>query len=109
MKLLRILGKLEAIVLVTVFFLYEVVLANLRVAFDVLTLQHFMRPGIVAIPLEARTDLEIALLANLISLTPGTLSLDVSSDRKFLFVHAMYLSDPGSFKRFESLLLKAIR
>ena len=47
--------------------------------------------GVIAIPLEARTDAEIVLLANLITLTPGTLSLDISADRKVLYVHAMYI------------------
>jgi multicomponent Na+:H+ antiporter subunit E len=46
----------------------------------------------VGIPLRARTDAEITVLANLISLTPGTLSLDVSPDRRVLYVHAMDLA-----------------
>lgn len=73
------------------FMLWELVLANLRVAYDVLTPTHHMRPGVLAIPLEARTDLEITLLANLITLTPGTLTLDVSLDRRFLYIHVMYI------------------
>jgi multicomponent Na+:H+ antiporter subunit E len=52
-----------------------------------------MRPGVVAIPLDARTDAEITLLANLITLTPGTLSLDVSSDRRMLYIHVMYIDN----------------
>ena len=75
------------------FYIWELILANLRVAYDVVTPTHHMRPGVIAIPLEARTDMEITLLANLITLTPGTLSLDVSSDRRFLYIHAMYVGD----------------
>ena len=73
------------------FMVWELLLANLRVAYDVLTPTHYMKPGVIAIPLEARTDLEITLLANLISLTPGTLSLDVSADRRALYIHIMYI------------------
>jgi multicomponent Na+:H+ antiporter subunit E len=91
------------------YFLWELILANLRVAYDVVTIRHFMRPGILAVPLEAHTDFEITALANLISLTPGTLSLDVSTDRKVLFVHVMYLGDIQEFKRLESRLLKVLR
>ena len=109
MNLRRLFRRARAIAAVTLFFLWELILANLRVAYDIVTVKHFMRPGILAIELEARTDLEIALLANLISLTPGTLSLDVSIDRRFLFVHAMYLTEPEDFKRFEARLLEAIR
>ncbi|WP_200852822.1 Na+/H+ antiporter subunit E, partial [Klebsiella pneumoniae] len=47
-------------------------------------------PDIVYVPLDARSDLEITLLANMVSLTPGTLSLDVSEDRQYLIVHAMF-------------------
>jgi multicomponent Na+:H+ antiporter subunit E len=73
-----------------------------------------MKPGIVKIPLTANTDLEITLLANLISLTPGTLSLDVSDDRKVLYVHAMYVKDREQFilgikNGFEKKLLEIIR
>lgn len=75
------------------YFLWELLLANLRVAYDVLTPRTHMRPGVIAIPLDARTDAEIALLANLITLPPGTLSLDVSADRRTLYIHAMYLDD----------------
>jgi multicomponent Na+:H+ antiporter subunit E len=57
-----------------------------------------MTPGVVAIPIRAKTDLEITLLANLISMTPGTLSLDVSEDRKTLYVHAMYVKDPQDLR-----------
>ena len=80
------------------FFIRELLISSLRVAWDVLTPGH-QRPAIVAVPLEVKTDAEITLLANLVSLTPGTLSLDVSSDKKTLFVHAMYVTDPEALKR----------
>ena len=73
--------------------------ANFRVVLEILTPAHNMRPGIVAVPLDARTDLEITAFANLITLTPGTLSLEVSSDRSVLFVHAMYIYDTDDFKK----------
>lgn len=96
------------------FFLYELVKANIQVAYDVVTPTFYMRPGIVAIPLDAKTDLEITLLANLISLTPGTLSLDVSDDKKVLYVHAMYVKDRDDFvatvkNGFERRLLDIMR
>lgn len=49
--------------------------------------------GIVAVPLTVRSDAGIALLANMVTLTPGTTSLHVSKDRRWLYVHAMNLSD----------------
>jgi len=96
------------------FFGWELLVANVRVAYDVLTVTHHMRPAILAVPLDARTDGEIVLLANLISLTPGTLSLDVSPDRRILYVHSMYTSDPDQVKRhlkqgFERRVLELLR
>jgi multicomponent Na+:H+ antiporter subunit E len=81
------------------FYFWKLLLANLRVAYDVLTPRHYMRPGVVAIPLDARTDGEITLLANLMTLTPGTLSLDVSTDRRVLYLHALYIDDPEALRR----------
>ncbi|MGH7844314.1 MAG: Na+/H+ antiporter subunit E [Candidatus Binatia bacterium] len=81
-----------------VFYIWELILANLRVAYDVMTPTRRMRPGVVAIPLYAKTDVEITMLANLITLTPGSVSLDVSSDRRFLYLHAMYIDDVEEFR-----------
>ncbi|RIH90009.1 Na(+)/H(+) antiporter subunit E [Meiothermus luteus] len=73
---------------------WEILLSSLQVARAVLSPRVRIRPGILAYPLEARSDLEITLLANLITLTPGTLSLDVSTDRRVLYVHGMFMDDP---------------
>lgn len=75
------------------FFVKELLKANLKVAFDVLTPPWHMEPGVIGLPLKSETDLEITMVANFISLTPGTLSLDVSDDRKVLYIHAMFLND----------------
>ena len=75
------------------FFTKALVISNLRVLWDVITPSHISRPGIIRMPLDARTDLEIMMVANLISLTPGTLSIDLSEDRRFLYVHVMFLDD----------------
>jgi multicomponent Na+:H+ antiporter subunit E len=81
-----------------VFFVRELIVANVRLAYDIITPRHYMRPAVVAIPLTVGTDDEITLLANLISLTPGTLSLHVSEDRKFLYIHSMYTRDADAIR-----------
>jgi multicomponent Na+:H+ antiporter subunit E len=80
------------------FFAMEILLASLRVSFDVITPRHYMRPAVLAIPLDLETELGITFFANVITLTPGTLSLDVSNDRKTLYIHAMYVDDVQKFK-----------
>ena len=87
-------GKLRLAVGLAGFFAWELVLANIRLALDVATPRFQMTPGILAIPLDATRDSEILLLAILINLTPGSVALDVSEDRKVMYVHAMYIRDP---------------
>lgn len=79
------------------FFLYELVKANLQVAWEMATPKLYMTPGIVGFPLDLKSDGEITMLANLITLTPGTLSLDVSEDKKILYVHSMYITNREDF------------
>ncbi len=90
--------KLPKLMNLIVFFFKELVVANIRVAYDVLTPTTLMRPCIIALPLSAKTDYEITILANMISLTPGTLSLDLSEDKKILFVHAIQFREVNAEK-----------
>lgn len=106
--------RLPKIINFVFFFLYELLMANLEVAYDLATPRFYMRPGIVKFELRAQTDMEITLLSNLISLTPGTLILDVSPDRKALYIHVMYIKDREKFIRrirhgFERRLLNILR
>ncbi|MFV0414944.1 MAG: Na+/H+ antiporter subunit E [Chthoniobacterales bacterium] len=81
------------------FYAKEILLSNFKVAWDVITPGTMSSPGIIALPLDAKSDIEILTLANLITMTPGTLSLDVSTDRKTLYVHSMYLEDAKKLKK----------
>jgi multicomponent Na+:H+ antiporter subunit E len=110
----RYFTKIPKLISFLLFFLYELIKANIQVAFEVITPNLKMTPGIVKFPLSAETDMEITLLANLISLTPGTLSLDVTEDKKFLFVHSMYIENREDFisaikDGFERKLLEVMR
>jgi multicomponent Na+:H+ antiporter subunit E len=106
--------KLARLVELLGYFIWELFVANLRVAYDVLTPWHRMRPGVIAVPLTISTNAEITMLANLLTLTPGTLSLDISQDRRTLYVHAMYLGDVEAERRkiqhgFERRILAVMR
>ena len=81
------------------FFLYELFVSSFRVAWYVLSPTRRSRPGIIAVPLETCSDTELTLLANLVSLTPGSLTLDISEDRRTLLVHAMFVDDPELERR----------
>lgn len=81
-----------------VLFLWELVVSSVQVIWDVLTPQHKANPGIISVPLDVTTEMEILLVTNLISLTPGTLCLDVTQDRKTLYIHAMFADDPEAIR-----------
>ena len=85
-------GRVHRVVGLAAFFLWELVRANLRLALDVATPRYHMKPGIIAVPLDATRDSEILLLSMLINTTPGSVALDVSPDRKILYVHVMYMT-----------------
>ncbi|MBF2716769.1 Na+/H+ antiporter subunit E [Agrobacterium vitis] len=80
-------------------FLSELAKSAWKVTIMVLSPGLDIKPGIFAFPLSVERDFEITLLANLITLTPGTLSVDVSEDRKILYVHALDCSDPDAARR----------
>jgi multicomponent Na+:H+ antiporter subunit E len=82
-----------------VMFLYELVVSSIDVLWDIVTPRHLARPAIIEMPLSVQSDAGILLVTNLISLTPGTLSLDVSPDRKTLSIHAMFADDPDEVRR----------
>ena len=111
---MKIVVKLIKIVFFFLFYIWELILSNLRVLHDVLTPRHYMQPGFVEIPLEAKTDLEILIVSNLISMTPGTLSVDISQDKKYLYIHVMYLDDIDEIRndiktKFEARVLEVLR
>lgn len=74
-------------------FLRELYLANVSVLKSVLSPKLNIRPGIFAFKTELTTDWEITLLSLLITLTPGTLVMDISDDRTILYIHAMDIED----------------
>lgn len=95
-------------------FFRELALSAWTVARLVLRPKMDLKPGIFAYPLAVTSDFEISLLANLITLTPGTLSVDVSPDRKTLYVHALDCSDIEAKRRdiadgFERKIMEAFR
>jgi multicomponent Na+:H+ antiporter subunit E len=95
-------------------FVVELIKSGVRVAIIVLRRDMRLNPAIIAYPLRVTSDFEIALLANLITLTPGTMSVDVSDDRATLFVHCVDVPDAEAVildirNGFERLILEAFR
>jgi multicomponent Na+:H+ antiporter subunit E len=98
----------------SLFYVKALVLSAWAVAKQVLSPTITARPGVMAVPLTATRDVEIATLANLVTLTPGTMSIDISDDRSTLYVHVMLLDDPDAVmadikENFEARLLEVLR
>jgi multicomponent Na+:H+ antiporter subunit E len=81
------------------FCIWEIVRACVLLARLILNPEMTLRPGIVAVPLDLRSDTGITTLAILINLIPGTLSLDLSPDRSTLYVHTISVQDAESFRQ----------
>lgn len=93
-------AQMTGIIYLMFYFIWDLLLSSIRVLWDVLRPQSQSRPGIIAVPVEGMSDFQILMLANLISLTPGTLSLEVSDDKTRLYVHCMFLDEgPEAVRR----------
>lgn len=94
-------------------FAKALIVASVDVAWDVIAPNSRFSPGIVEFPLRCRTDFEITMMANCITLTPGTLTLAVRSSPPTLWVHAMYAGDRdkalAELQEYEGQMLRAVR
>jgi multicomponent Na+:H+ antiporter subunit E len=82
-----------------VFFAWQLLIANLKVAADVLRPHTSIQPAVVAIPLDITSNGEILLLSMLINITPGSVTLDLSEDRRTLYVHVMHMTSAQAARR----------
>jgi multisubunit Na+/H+ antiporter MnhE subunit len=94
-------------------FVKEVVMANLQVAWIIVQPRMPIRPAFIVLPLALRDDLQITALAGMITLTPGTLTVDVAPDRSALYVHCLAAADPDAVRaqikrRFEGPLARGV-
>lgn len=98
-----------------VMFLWDLTASSIAVARAVLSPSDVTAPRLVTVPLKASTPGEITLVANYITLTPGTLTVDVSSDRKTLLIHDLLAGDSSERTRaavrdgIEARVLRATR
>jgi multicomponent Na+:H+ antiporter subunit E len=106
--------KVPRVIRFSLYFLGLFARSSWRIAVEIVTPRDTMKPAILAIPLDASTETEILILTSLITLTPGSLTLDVSSDRRYVYVHEMYMTDPEQVRKelkdgLEKRLLEVLR
>ncbi len=83
----------------TAFFLYELVLSNVRMALMIVNPMIKVKSTVIEIPVEVESEEELALLSDLVTLTPGTLTLDVTDDGRTLYVHVLSTEDPREVRQ----------
>lgn len=76
-----------------IYFGWELIVANFQVMRIVLSPRLHIRPGIIAFKTKCKTPLSLTSLANSITLTPGTLSIDISEDGSTIFIHTLDIED----------------
>jgi multicomponent Na+:H+ antiporter subunit E len=106
-------GWLWATIRLIGYFLWELLKADIQVALLALRPRVQLRPGIIAMRLTAKSPGQIALLSALITLTPGTITIECSADRGWLYIHCIDATDEegalAAPRRFEQMILEVLR
>lgn len=87
---MKILKKTYYIIEFVMFYLFKLVQSNIYIAYDILTPSQKSSPGIMKLPLHIQSEIGLLLFTNLLSMTPGTLTVDVSQDKTEILVHVLY-------------------
>ena len=85
--------KIYRIIEFTGFYLLNLIQANIQLAWQIMQPRLHVQPGIITIPLSIVDNRGILLLINLISMTPGTISLDLTDDKQSLYVHFLFYTN----------------
>lgn len=89
-------GKMAVYIVIVV---WDIIVANIHVAWIVLTKPNSrLKPAWIEVPLDLKTPEAITILAGTITLTPGTVSADLSNQGRSLLVHALDAPDPDAVR-----------
>jgi len=108
------LGKWSTILKFSLVVSYDIVISNIFVAKLILGKNDALKPNFLEIPIDIKHPLGLSILASTISLTPGTVSVDLSEDRTILIVHALHVDDASDEietikNRYEKPLMEIFR
>jgi multicomponent Na+:H+ antiporter subunit E len=84
--------KIYYIIAFIFYYMLKLIQSNIFIAYDILTPKMHTKPAFMEVPLRLKTDMGLLLFSNLLSMTPGTLSMDISRDKKKILVHVLYYS-----------------
>ncbi len=90
---MKLITKTYLVLAFILYYLYKVIQANLYIAYDILTPKLKANPAFIWVPIRIQSDFGILLFSNLITMTPGTLSIEISTDKKQILIHCLYHSE----------------
>lgn len=101
---MKLILKPYYIVTFILFYLSKLVEANLYIAYDIITPRLRINPSFIKVPLTLKSDFGLLLFSNLLSMTPGSLSIDITHDRKTMLVHVLYqTTEEDTLNEFENI------
>lgn len=95
---MKLLKKIFPFVSFLLFYFSEMVKANLQLARDILSPNMKIKPGIVRVNIGEKTDNQILVIFNLITMTPGSMCMELSENKKTIYVHGLYVDDSNKFE-----------
>lgn len=98
-KTINISIRLFRLLLFILFYFKELLLSGVLLARDIIRPKKTFTHGIIRIGIDISSPTALMTLVNMVSMTPGSLIIELTPDHKYIYVHVMYLEDPESFER----------
>ncbi len=95
----NILIRIFRFILFSLYYFKELFVASVLLAWDIIRPHKTFSHGIIGVDLDLVNDTAIIAFVNLVSMTPGSLSVELTQDKTKLYIHAMYLDDPDKFRQ----------
>jgi multicomponent Na+:H+ antiporter subunit E len=106
---MRIFRRTYYFILFLAFYLVKLITANLYIAYDILTPRMRLNPGMIEVEIKLASNFGILLFSNLLSMTPGTLSMDLDRERNVLRVHLMYMDRRNATEKEIQSIMNRVR
>lgn len=90
MKILSYIKRLYYLIDLILFYIYDLFLSGFKIGLDVVTVKNLSNPRFIKCSVESKSDLELTVLANLISFSPGTMIVDVDVEKRIFVIHVMF-------------------
>ena len=91
--------KILKLIHFSLFYIWEIVKTNCIVAYEIVTPTHYMKPGFIKFDVSDLTDRQILIFCNLLTMTPGSLVVNLSDCHNYAYIHVLYLEDRDEIEK----------